>query len=205
MAMRRPRYRNTVTWLVIHSAVQSIPCQKKSSGKELNSSQALNGSQGQLNLFVFSESGANDGNRTNPIGQNKGVTARFSVQLESNGVKLSLACAPATGLRGSRDHTHQKVSGNVPSVPPWMRTSRWGGSTCPQTAPARGRTSTSRGSSFPAGTSTTSSNSQTPAWPCGIRSCETTVCFRAALENQQVNGERLGALQSAAVFLTGAT
>jgi hypothetical protein len=31
--------------------------------------------------------GAGDGNRTNPIGQNKGVTARFSVQLESNGVK----------------------------------------------------------------------------------------------------------------------
>jgi hypothetical protein len=32
-------------------------------------------------------SGAGDGNRTNPIGQNKGVTARFSVQLESNGVR----------------------------------------------------------------------------------------------------------------------
>ena len=34
--------------------------------------------------------GAGDGDRTNPIGQNKGVTARFSVQLESNGVKLLL-------------------------------------------------------------------------------------------------------------------
>jgi hypothetical protein len=31
-------------------------------------------------------SGAGDGNRTNTNGQNKGVTARFSVQLESNGV-----------------------------------------------------------------------------------------------------------------------
>jgi hypothetical protein len=33
---------------------------------------------------------AGDGNRTNPIGQNKGVTARFSIQLESNGVNFSL-------------------------------------------------------------------------------------------------------------------
>jgi hypothetical protein len=31
--------------------------------------------------------GAGDGNRTNPNEPNKGVTTRFSVQLESNGVK----------------------------------------------------------------------------------------------------------------------
>jgi hypothetical protein len=31
--------------------------------------------------------GAGDGNRTNPIAPNKGVTTRFLVQLESNGVK----------------------------------------------------------------------------------------------------------------------
>jgi|HubBroStandDraft_5_1064220.scaffolds.fasta_scaffold390590_2 hypothetical protein len=33
------------------------------------------------------ESGAGDGNRTNPNEPNKGVTTRFSIQLESNGVK----------------------------------------------------------------------------------------------------------------------
>jgi hypothetical protein len=31
--------------------------------------------------------GAGDGNRTNPNGPNTGVTTRFSVQLESNGVR----------------------------------------------------------------------------------------------------------------------
>jgi len=31
--------------------------------------------------------GAGDGNRTNPNEPNKGVTTRFSVQLESNGVR----------------------------------------------------------------------------------------------------------------------
>src|ERR1700676_2408147 len=38
--------------------------------------------------FEGLDSGAGDGNRTNPIEPNKGVTTRSTVQLESNGVKL---------------------------------------------------------------------------------------------------------------------
>jgi hypothetical protein len=67
----------------------------------------LNWSQGQLNLFAFSGSGAGDGNRTNPISQNKGVTARFAVQLESNEVKT----------RGLRLFIPERIKNEVDSKP----------------------------------------------------------------------------------------
>ena len=38
-------------------------------------------------IGIMWDHGAGDGNRTNTPDQNKGVTARFTVQLESNGVK----------------------------------------------------------------------------------------------------------------------
>jgi pimeloyl-ACP methyl ester carboxylesterase len=63
MVMRRPHFRNTVTWLVIRSAVQSIVWQKKSSVRELNWSQVLNWSHPQLKWFVLRGFGAGDGNR----------------------------------------------------------------------------------------------------------------------------------------------
>src|SRR6267378_5409994 len=64
MVMRRPRFRSTGTWLEIRSAVQFTVWPKKSKAWLLNWSQVLNWSQAQPNLFVFSVSGAGDGNRT---------------------------------------------------------------------------------------------------------------------------------------------
>src|SRR6266404_253990 len=64
MVMRKPRFRSTGTWLEIRSAVQFTVWPKKSKASLLNWSQVLNWSQAQRNLFVFSVSGAGDGNRT---------------------------------------------------------------------------------------------------------------------------------------------
>ena len=55
-------------------------------------------------LQVVDLVGAGDGNRTNPIGQNKGVTARFLVQLESNGVSIGGLADYTQDKRSAGDH-----------------------------------------------------------------------------------------------------
>jgi hypothetical protein len=68
--------------------------------------------------------GAGDGNRTNPIGQNKGVTARFSIQLESNGVNKIVAdclfaaryCAALRQLADREDFVHLFASRWLPCL-----------------------------------------------------------------------------------------